>query len=51
MNNGLLFANYECTGKTAVLKDTFSNPFLDFPIEQLKGNPKTDISASKSVFG
>ena len=26
-------AYYVCLCKTAVLKDSFSNPFLDFPIE------------------
>ena len=34
MNSGLLFANYACANKTAVLKDSFSNPFSDWPIEQ-----------------
>ena len=29
-NSGLLFANYTCACKTAVVKDSFSNPFLDF---------------------
>ena len=30
----------------------FSNPFSDFPVEREKNeNPKTDISALKSVFG
>ena len=37
---------------TAVLKDSFSNPFSDFPIERLhvKENPNTDIPALKSVL-
>ena len=34
VNNGLLFANYAGTCKTAVLKDSFSNPFSDFPIKR-----------------
>ena len=33
VNSGLLFANYACACKTAVLKDSFSNPFSDFPKE------------------
>ena len=33
-NSGLLFANYACACKTAVLKNSFSNPFADFPIER-----------------
>jgi len=37
VNNGLLFANYACACKTSVLKNSFSNP-------------KTDISALKSIF-
>ena len=32
VNSSLLFANYACACKTAVLKDSFSNPFADFPI-------------------
>ena len=51
VNSGLLFANYACACKTAVLKNSFSNPFSDFPIERKNENPKTDISALKSVFG
>ena len=39
MNSGLLFANYACTCKTSVLKDSFSNPFLDFPKEIQKQIP------------
>ena len=34
VNSGLLFANYACTCKTAVLKGSLSNPFSDLPIEQ-----------------
>ena len=34
VNGGLLFAKYACAFKTAVLKDSFSNPFPDFPIER-----------------
>ena len=45
VNSGLLFTNYACACKTAVPKDSFSNPFLDFPIEQQKGKSK------KSGFG
>ena len=33
INSGVLFVNYACVCKTAVLKDSFSNPFSDFPIE------------------
>ena len=43
VNSSLLFANYAGACKTAVLKDSFSNPF---PIERQKGNPNTAISAS-----
>ena len=65
VNSSLLFANYACACKTAVLKSSFSNPFSDFPIErqkgksekiriwisQLKSTPRTDFSEVKSVFG
>ena len=34
VNSGLLFAKYACTCKMAVLKDSFSNPFSDFPIKR-----------------
>ena len=34
VNSGLLFAKYACACKTAVLKDSFSNPFSDFLIER-----------------
>ena len=34
VNSGLLFAKYACACKTAVLKDSFSNPFSDFSIER-----------------
>ena len=34
MNSGLLFANYASACKTAVPKDSFSNPFSDLPIER-----------------
>ena len=34
MNSDLLFANYACACKTVFLKDSFSNPFSDFPIER-----------------
>ena len=44
------FANYACACKTAVLKDSFSNPFSDFQSNGKNENPKTDISALKSVF-
>ena len=50
VNSSLLFANYACTCKTTVLKDSLSNPFSDFPIERYKGNPETDISNPKSGF-
>ena len=37
VNSGLLFAaNYACAYKNAVLKDRFSNPFSDFPINSKK---------------
>ena len=48
-SSGLHFANYACEWKTAVLKDSFSNPFSDLPIEGWKENPKTAISALKST--
>ena len=31
LNGGLLFANYGCACKTAVLENSFSNSFSDFP--------------------
>ena len=34
VNSGPLFAKYACACQTAVLKDSFSNPFSDFPIER-----------------
>ena len=34
VNSGLLLANYACACNTAVLKDSFSNPFSDFSIER-----------------
>ena len=45
VNSGLLFTNYACACKTAVPKDSFANPFSDFPIERQKGKSK------KSGFG
>ena len=33
VNSGLLFTNYACICKTADLKDSFSNPFSDFPMQ------------------
>ena len=51
VNSSLLFADYACACKTAVLRDSFSIPFSDFPIAWKKGNPKTDISALKSTLG
>ena len=40
VNSGLLFTNYACACRTAVPKDSFSNPFSDFPIERWKGKSK-----------
>ena len=40
LNSGLLFANYTCTCKTAVLKNSFSNPFSDFRKKKKKNNGK-----------
>ena len=34
VNSDLLFAKYACACKSAVLKDSFSNPFSDFLIER-----------------
>ena len=34
VNSGLPFANYACAWRTAVLEDSFSNHFSDFPIER-----------------
>ena len=51
VNSSLLFADYAWACKTAVLRDSFSIPFSDFPIAWKKGNPKTDISALKSTPG
>ena len=39
------FAKYACAYKTAVLKDSFSNPFSDFPIERLKS-----VKIQKQIF-
>ena len=39
------FANYACVCKTAVLKDSISNPFSDFQSNGKNENLKTDISA------
>ena len=36
VNSGLLFADNACACETAVHKDSFSNPFSDFPIERQK---------------
>ena len=47
VNSGFLVDNYACAYKTAVLKDSFSNPFCGFPNRTVK----TDISALKSVLG
>ena len=44
VNSGLLFTNYACACKTAVPKDSFANPFSDFPIERQKGKSKKWIS-------
>ena len=51
VNSSLLFADYAWACKTAVLRDSFSIPFSDFPIAWKKGNPKTDISALRSTPG
>ena len=40
VNSALLFANYACACKTAVLKNSFSNPFADFPDERQKWKSK-----------
>ena len=40
LNSGLLFANYTCTCKTAVLKNSFSNPFSDFRKKKKKKKKK-----------
>ena len=40
VKHGLLFAKYACACKTTVLKDSFSNPFSDFPIEWWKWKSK-----------
>ena len=45
VNSVLLFTNYACLCRTAVPKDSFANPFSDFPIERQKGKSK------KSGFG
>ena len=47
VNSGLLFAKYACACKTAVLKDSLRISQSNAKNE----NPKTDISALKSVFG
>ena len=63
LNSGLLFANYACACKTAVLKNSFSNPFSDFPNKRKERKSKRrypsieipfrisrSISNPKSVF-
>ena len=40
MNSGVLFVNYACACKTAVLKDSFSNPFRIFQAKGKNENPK-----------
>ena len=52
VNSGLLFTNYACACKTAVRKDSFSNPFFGFPIRTVKRKvQKKKILALKYVFG
>ena len=34
VNSGVLFVNYACACKTAVLKDSFPSPFSVFPMER-----------------
>ena len=40
LKSGLLFANYPCMSKTAVLKNSFSKPFSDFRKKKTKQNKK-----------
>ena len=40
VNSGLPFSKYAYACKTAVLKDSFSNPFSDFPTERYKWKSK-----------
>ena len=47
MNSGLLFAYYAYAWKTAVLNESFSNPFSDFPIEGYEGNPNNSYLSVK----
>ena len=53
MNSGLLFANHACACKTVVLKNYFQILFRISKKKKKKngkeGNPRTDISALKSV--
>ena len=45
VNSGVLFVNYAFACKTAVLKDSFSNPFRIFQAKGKNENPKIDITA------
>ena len=49
VNISLLFANYECVCKTAVLKNCSSIPCRIFQKTRKKGNLRIDMSALKSV--
>ena len=44
LNSGLLFANYACACRTAVLKNSFSNPFSDFPKKTERKEIQAQIS-------
>ena len=45
LNSAVLFVNYACACKTAVLKDSFSNPFRIFQAKGKNENPTIDITA------
>ena len=45
VKSGVLFVNYACACKTAVLKDSFSNPFRIFQAKGTNENPTIDITA------
>ena len=51
VNSSLHFANNVCKWKTAVLKNSFSNPFwISQSNGKNSGNPKTAISVLKSIL-
>ena len=50
-NGGLISANYACRCTTAVLENSFSNPFSSFSIKRKERNLRGDFLAIKPVLG